>query len=106
MSKMSELDAAARELHRCGDALIALSTTLMEIFSSGDNSEAEASAVQEPVPQKPVVTLEQVRSLLAEKSAAGHRADVQALIQKYGATKLSEIAPEVYADLLAEAEVL
>lgn len=103
MSKMSELDAAVSELRRCGEALIALSTSLREIF--GEPVE-EAEKTEPTEPEKPVVTLEQVRSILSEKSAAGRRAEVQALIQKYGATKLSAISPDDYASLLVDAEVL
>lgn len=52
------------------------------------------------------VTLEEVRGMLASKSAAGKNAEVKALIKKYGADKLSAIDPAVYADLLHDAEVL
>ena len=38
--------------------------------------------------------------------AFGTRKEVQALIIKYGAERLSDIAPEHYASLLAEAEGL
>jgi len=111
MSKMSELDAAVSELRRCGEVLIALSTSLREIFGEPveepETPVAQEAEKTEPTePEKPVVTLEQVRSVLAEKSAAGRRAEVQALIQKYGATKLSAISPDDYASLLADAEVL
>lgn len=36
----------------------------------------------------------------------GRRKEAQALIIKYGAERLSEISPEHYASLLAEAEAL
>ena len=50
--------------------------------------------------------LEKVRAVLAEKSVQGRRKEVHALIIKYGAERLSEISPEHYASLLAEAEAL
>jgi hypothetical protein len=50
--------------------------------------------------------LEEVRAVLAEKSVAGHRAEVQALIRECGADKLSAVDPSRYADLKAKAEVL
>jgi hypothetical protein len=59
-----------------------------------------------PVPTKPVLTLEQVRAVLAEKSRTGHTAAIRTLLQKYGADKLSEIDPTCYKALLADAEVL
>jgi hypothetical protein len=55
-------------------------------------------------PPKPAVTLEQVRGVLADKSRGGHREAVQALLQQYGAERLSAVNPKHYADLLADAE--
>lgn len=52
------------------------------------------------------ITLEKVRGVLAEKSRSGHTAAVRAIIQKYGANRLSEISPEDYPAVLAEAEGL
>ena len=52
------------------------------------------------------VTLEDVRSVLAQKSQAGMTAEVRELIRKYGGTRLSDIDPAQYKALLAEAEVL
>ena len=55
-------------------------------------------------PEKPVPTLEEVRASLAKLSVVGHSAAVKALISKFGADKLSDIAPEQYSELLKEAE--
>ena len=66
--------------------------------------DAKPAARQEPE-EKPL-TLEEVRAVLAEKSRAGHTAEVKELLNKHGADKLSEIDPAEYAALLAEAEVL
>lgn len=44
--------------------------------------------------------------MLAEKSRAGHTAEVKALLTKHGADKLSDIDPAEYPALLADAEVL
>ena len=100
MSKMAELDAAVAELRKCGDTLIRVSDTLRELFSSG---EVQQSASQ-PKPPAKALTIEDVRPILARKSIEGH--NVQALILKYGAKKLSEVDPAHYADLLHDAEVL
>lgn len=56
--------------------------------------------------KKKETTLEEVRAALAVKSQAGLTAEVREMIQKYGGSKLSEIAPEHYADILKDAEVL
>ena len=55
---------------------------------------------------EPVLTLEEVRAVLAEKSRAGHTAEIRSLLQKYGADRLSQLDPANYKALLAEVEVL
>lgn len=54
----------------------------------------------------PKVTLEQVRGILASKSQEGKTSEVRELIQKYGASKLSEVDEKYFAELLKEAEEL
>ena len=57
-------------------------------------------------PEEKPLTLEEVRAVLAEKSRAGHTAEVKELLNKHGADKLSEIDPSEYPALLTDAEVL
>lgn len=52
------------------------------------------------------ITLEQVRAVLAAKSQSGKQQEVKALIQKYGAEKLTALDKACYKDLLKEAEEL
>jgi len=62
-----------------------------------------------PVPTDPppkVITLEEVRAVLAERSHDGYTDQVRGLLQKYGAEKLSGVDPKHYAALLKDAEVL
>ena len=61
---------------------------------------------EEPLPEEETEapTLEEVRAVLAKLSVAGHSAAVKSLIAKFGADKLSDIAPKQYAALLKEAE--
>jgi hypothetical protein len=68
-----------------------------------DDADAEPSA---PETTAKTVSLEDVRAVLAGKSRAGHTDAIRELLQKHGATKLSEINPAEYAGLLADAEVL
>ena len=102
MSRMSELDAVVAELRKCGEALIGVSETLRTLFSAENAAEAEKAA--EPAPAVP--SLEDVRGVLAQKSAEGHTAEIQALIRGYGANRLSEVDSMHYAELLRKAEVL
>lgn len=55
-----------------------------------------------PVPEPVPVTLEQVRTVLARLSQAGHTARVRELIQAAGANKLSEVDPSRYGQLLEQ----
>ena len=51
-----------------------------------------------------VISIEEVRAVLASKSQDGKQKEVKALIQKYGANKLTDLEPTCYKDLLKDAE--
>ena len=100
MSKMSEMAATIEDLRSAAAAINEAANWLAKQFS-GDEPVPE-----ETIPAEPVLTLEAVRSVLADRSRAGFTAEIHALLQKYGADKLSQIDPANYKVLLAEAEVL
>ena len=125
MSKMSQLSEQLDELCRCGEALIGVANSLREMFSGEEKSEAaeaepavaaekpksKAKTKQEPEAElvkeeKKALTLEDVRTILAEKSRAGFTEQVREIIAKHGAKKLSEIDPAEYETVIAEVEVL
>lgn len=107
MSKMSELSTTVIELKRCGEALISISESLADLFSGNEDAQTVNKAkAGDPEPAEKAITLEAVRAILAEKSYAGHTAEVRAILEKHGAVRLSEINPAKYPALLAEAEVL
>jgi len=93
MGKLSELDMVIKDLRSASAIILETADTLAEMF--GGKPEEEA-----------VLTLEAVRAVLAEKSRTGHTAEVRSLLEKYGATKLSQIDPTNYKALLADAEVI
>ena len=62
----------------------------------------EQTAVSDEKP----VTLEDVRALLVELSRAGQQTKVQELIKGRGVSKLSEVDPKDFGQLMAEAEEL
>ena len=99
MSKMSDMAATIEELRTAAAAINDAANWLAEMFS---DEKAEKPAA----PAEPALTLEQVRAVLANKSRQGHTAEIRALLQKYGASKLSGIDPTNYKTLLADAEVL
>ncbi len=104
MGKMSELDLCVGELRSAAQSLTSVADSLTSLFG-GEQFEPSAQPEQKPPVPKPL-TLEAVRAVLAEKSRSGHTAKIRELLEKHGASKLSEIEPAKYATLLAEAEVL
>lgn len=101
MSRMSDMAQTIEELRSAAAAISDAADWLTKIFSR--ESQAEDTPAS---PHEPELTLEQVRAVLADKSRKGHTAEVRALLQKYGAAKLSGIDPANYKALLADAEVL
>ena len=102
MGKISELDTANRDQRSAAATINDVADTLAEVFSTESADEAPDAAA----PAEAALTLEQVRAVLADKSRQGHTAEIRALLQKYGASKLSGIAPANYKALLADVEVL
>ena len=72
----------------------------------GKTAKAEMETAPPSNQEEKPMTLAEVRAVLAEKSRAGHTAEVRELLLKHGAEKLSDIDPAEYPSLLADAEVL
>jgi len=98
MGKISELDVAIRDLRTAAATINDVADTLAAMFSN--------TAEEPATPAEPVLTKEQVRAVLSAKSEQGYKPQIQSLLRKYGAPKLSGIDPANYKALLAEAEVL
>lgn len=60
---------------------------------------------EKPEPVKEY-TFTEVRTFLADKSRAGHTAEVKKILAAHGADKLSDLDKAEYAAVMAEAEVL
>ena len=99
MSKMSDMAMIIEELRSAAAAINEAANWLAEQFSNND-------PIPEPTPTEPVLTLESVRAVLADKSRAGFTAQIRSLLQKYGADKLSGIDPANYKALLTDVEGL
>ena len=97
MSRLSELSDCIRDLRDCAENLNQIANWLFETFSADEAS---------PEPAKPKYTLESVRAILAEVSRASHTAEIRELLQKHGASRLSEIDPSHYEALVADVEGL
>ena len=65
--------------------------------------QAEKKEQEKNEPEEKTVKLEDVRKVLAEKSAAGFTAQVRELLKKHGASRLSAVNPEDYQAIINEA---
>lgn len=120
MSKMSELSQVLDEMIACGEGMIKAANALKDIFSSTEEAPAKTetktakkAAKQDATEPEvkaaeptPTYTKEDVRGVLAAKSAAGFKKEVKELLEKYGAQQLKQIDPKDYAAILKEAEVI
>ena len=104
MSKMSDIATTIEELRNAAAAINDAANWLAKAFSPADDT-ATVPATEAPSAE-PALKLEDVRAVLAEKSRAGHTAEIRSLLQKYGADRLSQLDPSNYKALLAEVEVL
>ena len=92
MGKVKELSVIADEIRSCGQNLLDIAESLAELFG-GKQAELE-------------ITLEEVRAVLAQKSADGFTDKIRELLKKHGADKLSAVDPANYAALMVDAEGL
>lgn len=103
------------------NSLLALAESISQIKAEGQVREEtkmvkekhevklkEVQAPKEKVKEEKskIVTLEEVRGLLAKLSQNGKQQEVKALIKKFGGRKLTDIPQEKYNELLKEAEVI
>ena len=102
MGKLNEMSMVISDLRSAAATISEVANTLQAMFSTASQTE-EPLALAPTVPEKPKLTLEQVRSVLSDLSRKGYTADVRKLLLKYGADKLSRIDPSHYEALLAEA---
>lgn len=75
----------------------------LEIFAKFTKEESVELKTKVDTKEK-VISIEDVREVLASKSQDGKQKEVKALIQKYGANKLTDLEPTCYKDLLKDAE--
>lgn len=118
MSRIKLLLDVIEDVRSLGDSLQALASAMAGDESKEESKKSKAKAEPKPEPpkseepaaktepEKKALTLEEVRMVLAEKSRAGHTAEVRELLKKHGADKLSDVDSAEYESLLADAEVL
>ena len=100
MSKIKLLLNVVEDMRSLADSIQSVADSIQ-----GNTAESEETTAQ-PVDNTPQITIDQVRTLLAEKSGEGKTQAVKALLYKYDAGKLSGVKPEDYAALMEEARKL
>ena len=105
-NKYNLLMDAARLMHSLADVLAAIADTYADVKLVADAEVIEAAEPSKALPEKKVVSLEQVRGVLAQKTQLGFTKDVKTLLTKYGPSKLSDVALEHYEALMRDAEEL
>lgn len=61
---------------------------------------------KEPQPEVKTYSFTDVRGIMAGLAGQGKKSEAKALLTKFGAARLSEVKPEDYAALVAEAQVI
>lgn len=104
----ADLKAVAEDFCSLADSIKTVADAMFQPDAPAEETapvKAATPAIPPPPTEKPI-TLEQVRTVLADKSQDGKTNQVRELLLKYGAPKLSGVDPQHYKALLADAEVL
>jgi hypothetical protein len=105
MSRIKLLLDVVEDLTALTDSLRSLAQALATDEPDTESAPAMSPAPPPAPPQK-AISLEEVRSVLGQKSRKGFTDEVRGLLQKYGADKLSDVDPKFYEAILNDAEVL
>ena len=104
---VTEADTVVDTAGKAGEAGDAVETGAAEAGDSGSGKGQKAGeADKKAADSKKAVAIEDVRAVMAQKTQEGKSKEIKELLQKYGAVKLSAVAPEHYPALLKEARVL
>ena len=108
---VTEADTVVDIAGKAGEAGDAVEVGAAEAGDSGSGKgqkagEADKKVDKKAADSKKAVAIEDVRAVMAQKTQEGKSKGIKELLQKYGAVKLSGVAPEHYPALLKEAKVL
>jgi len=98
VSKIKLLLDVVSDMRSLADSIQAVADAMMESESDTDTEVVVSEA--------PNITEQQVRDVLVRKSQDGYKEECRALIVKYGATNVTNLDPQHYADVLREAEAI
>ena len=101
MMNSSLLSQVATQLATCGEALLEAS----RLLSAPTEEEPATVAEEAPAPEAvDPINFTDLRQTAADLSRSGHRADVKALLGKYGCEKLSSLQEKDYPAFKADLE--
>ena len=101
INALNALVAALQEI--AGEETKAETEKFVEIYTPPELEEPPAQETKTSA-EPAAVTLDAVKAVLVEKSRMGFKAEVKALVKKYGADKISALQESQYAAVLKEAE--
>lgn len=110
-NKFNLLLDVVKLMHSLADGLEAVAYAFadsQEIFLEAKevSKHVETGQPTKQIAAEKTPSLADVRAVLAAKTQNGMTTEVKGLITKYGGTKLSDVDPKHYADLIKDAEVL
>ena len=109
-----ENEKLAAELRSCGEELIGIAGQLAAGAEAPDGTSEKTAGAAEKTKdaemaeevQEKAVTKEDVRAVLAVKLKEGYKEEIRELFEKYGGSRLKEIDPSHYSELMKDAEGL
>lgn len=110
MGKVKLLLDVIENIRSLADSLEAVAEAMCH-SDTPDTKAEEPAYTPKTVEEAPALAVkamgkEELRAFLGEKSLAGHKDTIQALIHKYGGQKFSDIDPKHYPALQKDAEGL
>lgn len=115
MSKMSNFDLVLDEMITAGQKMIEAANELKAMFSETAEPELKKATKKKEVAEEPApaeteesktYTFTEVRGIMAALSGQGKKTEAKALLQKFGANRLSDLDEKDYAALVQEAQVI
>lgn len=106
MSKIKLLLNVVEDMRSLADSIQTIADSIQGNTAESEMTTQQPDTSMPPKHTAPQITIDQVRTLLAEKSGEGKTQAVKALLYKYDAGKLSGVKPEDYAALMEEARKL
>lgn len=113
MSKMSNLDLVLDEMITAGQKMIEAANELKAMFSENTEPEPKKAIKKKELvkdtveaPAAKTYTFTEVRGIMAALSGQGKKSETKALLQKFGANRLSDLDEKDYAALVEEAQVI